>query len=112
MTIRWTTDEASEEALLLHLQRVDADFIPPLSARVHLPAYARRLWERARREEAWSAGALVAVVAGYVNDPGEDGYITNVSALPAARGQGVVSRLLARWLEGAAGAGAPAVGLS
>jgi ribosomal protein S18 acetylase RimI-like enzyme len=109
--LRWTTDEASEDDLLLHLQRVDADFIPPLSARVPLGAYAQRLRERARREEAWSGDVLVAMVAGYVNHPGDDGYITNVSALPAARGRGVVSRLLARWLDRAAAAGARSVGL-
>lgn len=88
-------DQSSEDAVLAHLTRCDADFMPPLSHRLDLPAYAAKLAQRARRLELWHGDRLVGLVALYANaTPPADAYISSVSLEPAWRGQGWADRLI------------------
>jgi ribosomal protein S18 acetylase RimI-like enzyme len=92
--IVFLVDTASTDEIADHLVRSDASFIPPLSNRVEIADYARKISTRAVRFEAWDGG-LVGLLAAYCNDPfGRAGYITSVSVEQAWRGKGIASRLL------------------
>lgn len=99
-------DEAGIPALQAHLQRTDADFMPPLSARVDLADYAAKLHEHARRVELWQDERLIGLVAVYCNQAaGGVAFITSVSLEPAWRGQGWADILVERACELARHAG-------
>lgn len=91
-------DSAGAEVLLAHLRAADAGFVPPLSQRVDLADYARKLATHARRIEAWESDALVGLIAVYANDAAQGGFITNVSVLPSHHGRGIAGELLRRTL--------------
>jgi ribosomal protein S18 acetylase RimI-like enzyme len=93
--VTFTANRASVAEIRAHLARCDAHFIPPLSARVDLGAYAEKIANHAERFEAWSTGALAGLVAAYANDPGRSGvFVTSVSVVPELRGGGVGRRLM------------------
>ncbi|MBN8507201.1 MAG: GNAT family N-acetyltransferase [Burkholderiales bacterium] len=78
-----------------HLRACDASFVPPLSERVELGAYAAKIVSRAERFEAWSGDRLAALVAAYCNEPERrTAFITSVSVLPSFQVCGLASRLL------------------
>lgn len=95
-------DSADADVLLAHLRAADAGFVPPLSQRVELADYARKLATHARRVEAWEGDTLVGLIAMYANDAAQGGFITNVSVLPSHHGQGIAGELLRRTLALAA----------
>lgn len=93
-------NKASETEIACHLSACDADFVPPLSHRVEINAYARKIASKATRFEAWSGGMLVGLVAMYCNDQKERvAYITSVSILEAWTGQGIGARLMDQCVE-------------
>lgn len=78
--IRHETNQASAAQLAEHLRACDRDFTPPLSHRVELVGYARKIAGHAVRFEAWSGDILAGLVAMYCNDaPGGAAFITSVS---------------------------------
>lgn len=90
-----TRNRAEAAQVAAHLAACDATFIPPLSARVDLAAYADRIVRHAERFEAWSGPQLTGLVAAYCNDSnGRRAFITSVSVLPDWQGRGIASRLL------------------
>lgn len=97
---------ASAAAIQAHLALAD-DVRQGLLARgVDSGCYAAKLAARATTFEAWLDGALVGLVAAYLNDPaGRIGYITNVSVVAAARGNGIALALLRRCLDRAMAGG-------
>ena len=48
-SLQYRRDTATADDVLAHLTRCDADFTPPLSARLDLGGYAAKLAERAPR---------------------------------------------------------------
>jgi len=81
-TLVFTSSQASEVEIAEHLAHCDADFLPPLSSRVEIVDYARKIVAQAARFEAWSGGRLVGLVAMYCNDQERQiAYITSVSVL-------------------------------
>lgn len=75
--------------------RCDADFVPPLSARVDVRAYAQKMADNAMRFEAWDDDTLIGLVAVYCNDLHKrTAFITSVSVLPEWQGQGIGMRLM------------------
>ena len=52
-----------------HLAHCDAHFVPPLSGRVDIDAYAAKIADQAERFEAWAGGRSSGLVAAYCNDP-------------------------------------------
>jgi GNAT superfamily N-acetyltransferase/2-polyprenyl-3-methyl-5-hydroxy-6-metoxy-1,4-benzoquinol methylase len=104
--LEYASNAASEVEIAEHLLRCDADFVPPLSSRVDVRAYARKIAGKASRFEAWSGRALVGLVAAYCNDQERRiAYITSVSVLREWTGKGVAARLIGRCLAHAAAAG-------
>ena len=105
-TLRYRRDTATTEDVHAHLTRCDADFTPPLSARLDLGGYAAKLAERAARFEAWDGGQLVGLVAAYVNPGAPEAFISNVSVVSELRGHGVAAALVADCIARARGSGA------
>lgn len=99
-TPKFHLNRASLAQTAAHLHACDESFEPPLSSRVKIDDYARKLNEHAQRFEAWSGNELVGLVATYCNDPDRRrAFITSVSVLPDWRGCGIACRLLARCLD-------------
>ncbi len=86
---------ADELHVAEHLRACDARFVPTLSSRVDIDAYAARIVRHAERFEAWSDQQLAGLVAAYCNDAaGQTAFVTSVSVLPRQQGSGIASRLL------------------
>lgn len=107
MSLDWQLhlNRASEAEIFSHLARCDDRFVPRLSARVDLAAYAHRLHVRASRFEAWAGGDLVGLIAAYFDDEGGVAFISNVSVDECFLGKGIASALLARTIAHAGSAG-------
>lgn len=102
----YVSNQASEIEIARFLTHCDASFVPPLSGRVDIANYARKLASRATRFEAWSGGSLVGLVAAYCSYPESPvGYITSVSVLPGWTGMGVGTRLMRLCIDFAKHAG-------
>lgn len=90
-------NQANAAEIADHLYRCDADFMPPLSDRVEIGSYARKIANKATRFEAWAGDDLVGLVAAYCNDSERRvAYITSVSVLRGWLGRGIASRLMER----------------
>jgi len=93
-------DTATVSEIEHHLRQRDADFLPPLSGRVEIAAYASKLVANAVRFEAWAAGRLVGLIAVYCNDPAsETAYVSSVSVLQDQAGRGIASTLMSKCIE-------------
>src|SRR5947199_10259617 len=88
-SLQYRHDTATTDDVHAHLTRCDADFTPPLSARLDLGDYAAKLAERAARSEAWEGGRLVGLVAAYVTPGAPEAFISHVSVGSELRGHGV-----------------------
>ena len=100
MHVDYRLNTSSQADIAQHLAQCDAQFIPPLSQRVELDAYATKLWERAERHEAWEDGRLIGLLAVYCNDAQHQrAFITSVSVLAEHVGRGIARDLLARCIE-------------
>jgi ribosomal protein S18 acetylase RimI-like enzyme len=98
--VKYRLDKASEAEIAEHLLSCDADFVPPLSGRVEINDYARKIAGKAARFEAWSDGRLVGLVAAYCNDPEKRiAYITSVSVLRESTGKGIAKSLMRQCIE-------------
>ena len=110
-SLRYRRDTATTDDVHAHLTRCDADFTPPLSARLDLGDYAAKLAERAARFEAWDGDRLVGLVAAYVTPGSPEAFISNVSVVSELRGRGVAAALVADCIDRARGSGAAALTL-
>jgi len=104
--IRYDRDTASGDQIAEHLRACDSEFNPPLSQRVEIGAYARKISAQATRFEAWSDDALIGLLALYCNDTSARiAYITSVSVLGDWTGRGVARSLMVRCIDHAAAVG-------
>jgi len=95
MTVLFRTNAATVRQLSDHFRRCDDGYVPPLSDRVVIDDYARKVAKQATRFEAWRTGGLVGLVAAYLpSAKGEPVFITDVSVVPEERGRHVASALL------------------
>lgn len=93
--IEYTLKKATEEAILQHLQACDNNFLPPLSKKINLQAYAKKIYDNTVTFEAWDNNILIGLVAAYFNDTDKIvGFITNVSTIKEYGGQGIASKLM------------------
>ena len=105
-SVVFATNTATVSEIAEHLSRCDDTFVPPLSRRTEIGAYARKIGQQAERFEAWASGTLVGLVAVYCNDAERrTAYVTNVSVEPGFRRSGIASGLIANCIEGAMRAG-------
>ncbi len=102
--IDYRRDKASVLEIADHLRQADGSFVPPLSDRVEIDAYAEKLVRVGRRYEAWAEGQLVGLVAGYLDDPAA-GFISSVSVIPSWKRKGIGNALLAAFITHACVAG-------
>jgi len=94
-SIKFRTKTASEHEILNHLFECNNSFIPPLSNKVDLLSYSKKIVEKAITFEVWHEDKLAGLIAAYFNDTEKRaGYITNVSILPEFTGRGIGSELL------------------
>ncbi|UVW29735.1 GNAT family N-acetyltransferase [Massilia sp. H6] len=100
------TDSAGAADIEALLRSCDAAFVPPLSSRVEIGAYARKIVDHARRIEACEGGRLVGLLAMYCDDlTTRRAFITSVSvSTPHAR-RGIAGALLRQAIEEARAAG-------
>lgn len=93
--LNFSINEANTEQIVEHLRICDLTFIPPLSERVEIKDYAKKLIQRAMRFEVWEQDNLVGFVAVYCNDQANaTAYITNVSVISRWQGYGIASQLI------------------
>ena len=93
-------NQATEAEIAVHLSLCDAAFVPPLSGRVGIKEYAKKISGKAMRFEAWADGQLTGLLAAYCNDTaGRTAYITSVSVLPGWMGKGIALQLLGRCIR-------------
>jgi ribosomal protein S18 acetylase RimI-like enzyme len=95
--IEYCLNKAAAAQIAAHLAACDAAFVPPLSSRVDVVAYAGKIAARAQRFEAWLGGELTGLVAAYLD--AEPGFVTNVSVLPGSTGRGIASTLLRQCID-------------
>lgn len=93
--LRYAAGSSTTDRIHEHLLRCDGDFHPPLSARVDIAAYARKLHDRAFTFEAWEGDVLIGLVAIYVDKPAATAHVSNVSVEARHARRGIGSRLLA-----------------
>lgn len=99
-SVSYRLNSASELELADHLRYCDASFMPPLSGRVEIENYARKIAANAIRFEAWKDDALLGLLAVYCNEfKCRTAYITSVSVLPAWGGRGIASLLMSQCIE-------------
>lgn len=94
--LRYVIGTCSEQDIVEHLEACDLQFRPPLSARVAVVDYARKLALQAITHEAWDGDVLVGLVASYVAASNRSCYITNVSVLAEFTGRGIAKTLLGK----------------
>jgi ribosomal protein S18 acetylase RimI-like enzyme len=98
--VEYLSNKASEKEIAEHLSRCDGNFAPPLSGRVEINDYAKKIASKATRFEAWLGGTLVGLVAAYCNDHEKNiAYITSVSVLREWMGNGISVRLMNQCIE-------------
>jgi ribosomal protein S18 acetylase RimI-like enzyme len=113
VAICYGANRAGIAEIAAHLKHCDSQFIPPLSGRVDIDAYAAKIAGHAERFEAWEGEALVGMAAAYCNDQSRGaGFITSVSVAPKLRSLGIATRLLEDCIRHAARAGFSLVRLS
>ena len=99
-TVQFLLDNATVSQIAEHLQSCDDDFVPTLSSRVGIDAYATKIVTNAARFEAWAGGKLIGLIAAYCNDQDRRmAYVTSVSILKAWHGNGVAQRLVEQCVE-------------
>ena len=100
VAVEYLSNRATEAETAEHLLRCDAYFMPPLSDRVEINDYAKKIVSKTTRFEAWSGDTLIGLVAVYCNDQERRiAYITNVSVLRDWTGKGITARLMKQCIE-------------
>ena len=93
--IHYAENQSYFNEVLQHLKVCDDAFMPPLSSRVELQAYALKIFDKAHRFEAWQDVEMVGLIAAYCNDPEKQAaFITSVSVTPSCHGMGIASQLM------------------
>ena len=110
-SLDFKVNACTEGDIRSHLSSCNRQFSPPLSDRVDIGEYSKKLRLSASTFEAWSDESLVGLVAAYVNSRDRSCFITNTSVLPEFSGRGVAARLLAACLEHAHAANIETVSL-
>jgi ribosomal protein S18 acetylase RimI-like enzyme len=98
--VEFLLNKASAVQIIDHLLCCDADFVPPLSGRVEIRDYAKKIASNATRFEAWSGDIPVGLVAAYCNDQeNRIAYITSVSVLKEWTRKGIAAGLVGQCVE-------------
>ena len=94
-SVEFSVNRATETELIAHLTLCDAAFIPPLSERVDIRAYAQKMLSNAIRFEAWQGGEIVGLVVSYCNDlEKRTAFVTSVSVVQQWKCRGIAKNLM------------------
>ena len=85
---------ASREEIYAHLCACNRSYKPPLNEKVDILEYSNKLFEKSVTFEAWSGESLIGLVAAYLDDAGDFGYISNVSVTAEFRGKSIAKVLI------------------
>jgi ribosomal protein S18 acetylase RimI-like enzyme len=86
---------ATEKEILAHLMECNNSFSPPLSERIDLKEYSRKIFEKSITFEAWRDHLLVGLIAAYFDKNfGYSAFITDVSVMKGFTSLGIASELL------------------
>lgn len=85
---------ASREEIYAHLCACNRSYEPPLNEKVDILEYSNKLFEKSVTFEAWSCESLIGLVAAYLDDAGDFGYISNVSVTAGFRGKSIATVLI------------------
>ena len=100
LAITCCLNEATEDEIAEHLVHCDANFVPPLSSRVKIIDYAKKIAHGATRFEAWSENRMVGLVAAYCSDhETRFAYITSVSVLKEWARKGIAKKLMKQCID-------------
>ena len=84
----------------MHLTECSNAFIPPLSERVNIDEYAKKIYEKSVTFEAWDGKLFIGFIAAYFSENRDvSAFITNVSVLRRFSGLGIASKLLDMCIE-------------
>ena len=104
--ITYQVKTAAEKDILWHLTECNNNFVPPLTDRVEINAYAKKIFDKAITFEAWENKHLIGLIAVYVNNGSpKTSFITNVSVIKECMGQGIAAALLKKCIAHAAASG-------
>ncbi len=104
--LRFSSGTALEADVAAHLHACDGQYIPPLSSRIDIDAYAVKIVRQATLFEAWHGAELAGLVAAYLDKvAARTGFVTNVSVVGAHRGAGLAATLMSRCIAHAKAAG-------
>ena len=98
MQIVYKLNTASKDIILTHLNHCNYQFVPALSTRVALEAYAKKMADYSILFEAWFDEKLIGMVAMYLNE-NKQGYITNVSVYNEYSGNGIAKQIFVNLME-------------
>jgi len=98
-SLDFKVNASTEKDIRAHLSGCDRRFSPPLSDRVDIGEYSKKLRVNAVTFEAWNGESLVGMLAAYLDVGERSCFITNTSVLAEFSGRGVAARLLAACLE-------------
>jgi ribosomal protein S18 acetylase RimI-like enzyme len=98
-SLDFKVNASTEQEIRAHLSGCDRGFSPPLSERVELGEYSRKLRLNAVTFEAWSGKSLVGMLAAYFDARERSCFITNTSVSPEFSRRGIAAKLLAACLE-------------
>ena len=93
MSFEFRINASSQADILAHLEQCDESFFGGLKREVNIDEYTQKLLTNAIRLEVWEAGALIGLLAMYVN-AGTSAYITNVSIATEFKGRKIASLLM------------------
>jgi 2-polyprenyl-3-methyl-5-hydroxy-6-metoxy-1,4-benzoquinol methylase len=98
--VEFKSDCASVSEIYDFLKSCDADFVPPLSSRVNIAEYAKKISQNGNLFEAWWEDKLIGLVALYCNDK-ENGiaHITNVNVMRSFMRGGIATKLVHSAIE-------------
>jgi ribosomal protein S18 acetylase RimI-like enzyme len=99
--IRYAIKTANERDIYVHLKNCKDNFMPPLTQRVVLEEYARKIYLKSVTFEAWREHNLVGLLAIYFNNTPSKytAFITNVSVLKENMRFGIASALMNMCIE-------------
>lgn len=93
-------EKPSPEMLERFLKEVDETFVTPISQKINLAEYAKKLFERATICAKCEDGKILSMVAGYTDDVvAGKAYIALVATLPEAQGKGYATALLDEFID-------------
>ncbi len=98
--INYSSNTSTFSDVFNHLTKCDSFFSPPLSQRINLTSYSRKIFQYSFRFEAWYDYELVALLALYLNDPKtEIAFLTNLSVLPCYSRAGIGTTLISQCVD-------------